>query len=280
MSETQTKSRVLVADDDVNLRRILSLFLRNAGYDTLEAADGHQALDFIRSQRPDAVILDVMMPGLDGFTLCRLVKETPDTRGIPIVICTARNRKEDLVTAIRAGAEDYIVKPFTKETVLSKVQKVLAVRKDKSSTRIAVPVNRRDSPRKPTNWALSWGRKSEAGIAPVYKTRVYDVSMKGLAFEFTRCQSCTGYEPGTVHPLCLFARHAKRFEESEPLEFVLSVGADTVVQARGRIAHVFQWPDKPRTELVGVMFTEVSPEARRHIRQHHEGPVQAAGHRP
>jgi CheY-like chemotaxis protein len=272
MNEIHPQFRVLVADDDVNLRRILSLFLRNAGYGTLEATDGRHALDLIRSERPDAVILDVMMPGMDGFSVCRHVKESPDTRAIPIVMCTAMNRKEDLVTAIRAGAEDYIVKPFTKETVLAKIEKVIAQKKAPSSTRLAVPMNRRDSPRKATNWALSWGRKGAGGIAPVYKTRVYDVSMKGLSFEFTRCISCTGYEPGTVHDLCLFAHHARRFAESEPLEFVLSAGADSVVQTRGRIAHVLQSPDKPRTERVGVVFTEVSPEARKLIQEHLDKP--------
>jgi CheY-like chemotaxis protein len=272
MNEIPTRFRVLVADDDVNLRRILSLFLRNAGYDTLEAVNGRNALDLIRSERPDAVILDVMMPVMDGFTVCRFVKESPDTRGIPIVICTAKNLKEDLVMAIRAGAEDYIVKPFTKETVLSKIEKVLSSRKAPSSARLAIPVNRRDSPRKATNWALSWGRKGEGSIAPIYKTRVYDVSLRGLSFEFIRCLSCTGYENGTVHSLCLFAHHARRFEESEPLDFVLSIGADAVVQAKGRIAHVYQWPDKPQTERVGVMFTEVSPEAHRLIKEYLEGP--------
>jgi len=275
MSETQPKLRVLVADDDTNLRRILSLFLRNAGYETLEAQDGREALDLTRSEHPDAVLMDVMMPVVDGFTLCRMIKEAPDTRAIPVVICTARNRKEDLVTAIRAGAEDYIVKPFTKETVLAKIEKAIAVRKGKSSTQLAVPVNRRDSPRRATNWALSWGRKCEGGIAPIYKTRVYDVSMKGLAFEFVRCASCTGYEPGTVHSLCLFARHAKRFGESEPLDFVLSAGASEIVQAQGRIAHVFQSPDRPRIERVGVVFTSVSAEARRLVQKHLESPVKA-----
>ncbi len=270
MSESPSKPCVLVADDDVNLRRILSLFLRNAGYQTLEAADGGQALDLVRSRHPDAVVLDVMMPVMDGFSLCRLIKEAPDTRAIPVVICTAKNLKEDLVTAIRAGAEDYIVKPFTKETVLSKIGKVIEARRARTTTRITVPVNRRDSPRKATNWALSWGRKGAEGVAPIYKTRVYDVSLKGLAFEFVRCERCTGYEPGTVHPLCLFAHHAKRYGESEPLDFVLSTGSDRIVQARGRIAHILQGTDRPRIERVGVMFTEISAEARRCIQDHLE----------
>lgn len=280
MSEPSAKPRVLIVDDDVNLRRILSLFLRNAGYETAESPDGRQALETLKRQRPDAVLLDVMMPFLDGFTLCRMIKENPQTRDIPVVICTARNRKEDLVTAIRAGAEDYIVKPFTKETVLSKIQKAIALRGGKPSTGAAVPLNRRDSPRKAANWALSWGRKGPHGLLPIYKTRVCDVSMNGLSFEFARCAACTGYQAGTVHPLCLFARHAKRFAESEPLEFILSLGDNIVVTARGKIAHVYQWPEKPRTELVGVMLTEAGPETRRHFQKYLESPAPTATGRP
>lgn len=280
MNESSAKPRVLIVDDDVNLRRILSLFLRNAGYETSESPDGRQALEALRRQRPDAVLLDVMMPFLDGFTLCRMIKENPQTRDIPVVICTARNRKEDLVTAIRAGAEDYIVKPFTKETVLSKIQKALSFRGGKPPTGGTVPLNRRDSPRKSANWALSWGRKSPHGLLPIYKTRVCDVSKNGLSFEFTRCTACTGYQAGTVHPLCLFARHAKRFAESEPLEFILSVGDNIVVTAQGRIAHVYQWPEKPRTELVGVMLTEAGPETRRHLQKYLESPAPTDTGRP
>lgn len=280
MSELETRPRVLIVDDDVNLRRILSLFLRNAGYETVESADGRHALEILRHHRPDAILLDVMMPILDGFTLCRMIKENPQTRAIPVVICTARNRKEDLVTAIRAGAEDYIVKPFTKETVLSKIQKAISLRTGKPSTGTAIPLNRRESPRKTANWALSWGKKSPHGLSPIYKTRVCDVSRNGLSFEFTRCAVCTGYQAGTVHPLCLFARHARRFGESEPLEFILSVGDNVVVTARGKIAHVHQWPEKPRTELVGVMLTEAGPETRRHIQNYLEFPSPFPAERP
>ncbi len=271
MAETRSQPLVLVADDDHNLRKILCIFLKNARYETVEAANGREALNMAKGQFPDIILMDIMMPLLDGFTVCKLLKDDPETKRIPVLICTAKNRKEDLVAAIKSGAEDYIIKPFTKETVLAKIEKALAARRDQSSTRMTAAVERRDSRRKVAGWSLSWGGQASGGLAPVYKTRVYDISQKGLSFEFVRCDICTGYEQGTVHPLCLFAKHAKRFQESQPLDFVLSIKKDIVLEVQGRIAHVYQWADNPRTEKVGVMFTKIAPAAHQVITQYLEG---------
>jgi CheY-like chemotaxis protein len=273
MVEIQTEPLIVVADDDTNLRKILCLFLKNSKYAVAEASNGRQALDLVKVRKPDAVIMDIMMPMLDGFTVCKLVKDDPETRRTAVIICSARNRKEDLIAAIKAGAEDYIIKPFTKETVLAKVAKALQNRVPGtgSSSKLMAPMERRDSRRKVAGWSLSWEGQSQAGLAPVYKTKVYDISLKGLSFEFVRCDICTGYEQGTVHPLCLFAKHAKRFQESHTLDFVLSIRKDIVIEVQGRIAHVYQWPDNPGTEKVGVMLTRVSPEAQRIIEKYLDG---------
>ena len=271
MPEIRPHPLVLVADDDHNLRKILCLFLKNAHYETVEAANGREALNMAKGQNPDLILMDIMMPLLDGFTVCKLLKDDADTKRIPVLICTAKNRKEDLVSAIKAGAEDYIIKPFTKEIVLLKIEKALAARSNQSSTKTILPSERRDSRRKVAGWSLSWGGQSQGGLAPIYKTRVYDISEKGLSFEFVRCDICTGYEQGTVHPLCLFAKHAKRFQESQPLDFVLSIKKDIVLEVQGRVAHVYQWVDNPRTEKVGVMFTKIAPAAHTMITQYLEG---------
>jgi len=271
MADPRANPLVLVADDDNNLRKILCIFLKNARYETVEAANGREALNMAKGQFPDIILMDIMMPLLDGFTVCKLLKDDPETKRIPVLICTAKNRKEDLVAAIKAGAEDYIIKPFTKDTVLAKIEKALMARKEQSSSRMMSAVERRDSRRKVAGWSLSWGGQSQGGLAPVYKTRVYDISQKGLSFEFVRCDICTGYEQGTVHPLCLFAKHAKRFQESQTLDFVLSIKKDIVLEVQGRIAHVYQWIDNPRTEKVGVMFTKISPAAHTVISRYLEG---------
>jgi len=144
MAEARANPLVLVADDDNNLRKILCIFLKNARYETVEAANGREALNMAKGQAPDLILMDIMMPLLDGFTVCKLLKDDPETRRIPVLICTAKNRKEDLVAAIKAGAEDYIIKPFTKETVLGKIEKALAARTTQSSSRMLSAVERRD----------------------------------------------------------------------------------------------------------------------------------------
>src|SRR5687767_6026981 len=176
MDEARHHPLVLVADDDQNLRKILCLFLKNARYETVEAANGREALNMAKGQRPDIILMDIMMPLLDGFTVCKMLKDDAETRSIPVLICTAKNRKEDLVAAIKAGAEDYIIKPFTKDTVLSKIEKALDARRTASSSRIMSASERRDSRRKVAGWSLSWGGQSQGGLAPVYKTRVIDFS--------------------------------------------------------------------------------------------------------
>src|SRR5436190_16995300 len=135
MDEPRHHPLVLVADDDQNLRKILCIFLKNARYETVEAANGREALNMAKGQAPDIILMDIMMPLLDGFTVCKLLKDDPETRRIPVLICTAKNRKEDLVAAIKAGAEDYIIKPFTKETMLTKIEKALAARINSSSSK-------------------------------------------------------------------------------------------------------------------------------------------------
>ncbi len=272
--EPRSRPLVLVADDDHNLRKILCLFLKNARYEVVEAANGREALNMAKGQLPDLILMDIMMPLLDGFSVCKLLKDDPETKRIPVLICTAKNRKEDLVAAIKSGAEDYIIKPFTKETVLGKIEKAIAARSNQSSTKMMSAVERRDSRRKVAGWSLSWGGQAQGGLAPVYKTRVYDISQKGLSFEFVRCDICTGYEQGTVHPLCLFAKHAKRFQESQPLDFVLSITKDVVLEVQGRIAHVYQWADNPSTEKVGVLFTKIAPAGHAMITQYLEGKLQ------
>ncbi|MBI2901758.1 MAG: response regulator [Planctomycetes bacterium] len=268
------RSRVLVADDNQSIRKILCLFLQNAGYETVEARNGREALDGVKNERADLVILDDMMPLVDGYTVCRSLKEDPATRDVPIIICTARNKKEDLIAAIRAGAEDFIIKPFLRETVLQKVEKALSHRKVTSAARQAVS-ERRGGRRRAAGWTVSWGLHGESSSQPVFKTRILDISPGGFSFEFSRCAVCTGYEIGTVHPLCLFAKNAKRFQESEPIDFVLSVRKDVIIEGSGRIAHVYQWADSPRTEKVGVMIVKMSESDRSILERFSTGEMEA-----
>lgn len=118
-------AKVLVVDDDTNVRNAIKMFLQQGGYEVVEAGNGREAVDAVSIYLPDAVILDVMTPGMDGFTACSTIKSTPETKNIPVILCTAKNRKKDLMQALKSGADEYIVKPFTKDVVLEKVAKAL-----------------------------------------------------------------------------------------------------------------------------------------------------------
>ncbi len=108
----QPRPKVLVADDDHNLRQLLVEALPKHKFEVYQAADGPETWDTIKNLRPDLVLLDVMMPGMDGHEICRLMRENPQTRSIPVVMLTARAQLQDKLDGIESGADDYITKPF------------------------------------------------------------------------------------------------------------------------------------------------------------------------
>ncbi len=261
--------RILVGDDNNNVRRILCLFLQSVNYQTIEARNGREAIDLAREIKPDLMVLDVMMPLVDGFTICRQLKRDPDTRNIPILMCTAKSRKEDLITAIQAGAEDYITKPFTRDNVLQKVEKVLSARGLRTPP-LLPRIDRRKKLRQRVPWKVSWGQLKNDGPEPNYKAAIQDISITGFSFEFNRCDPCTGYELGKVHPSCLFAPYARNFETSEKVDFVFSDGDKVYFEVTGKIVHVYQWEKNSSTEKVGVAFEDLPDDARKKIQAYLE----------
>jgi two-component system, OmpR family, KDP operon response regulator KdpE len=116
------KPTILVADDDPQLLRLIGRNLAFEGYDVLTASDGELALEEIKQHVPDLVLLDVMMPRIDGFTVCQRVREFS---AVPIIIVTARGQEEDRVHGFDLGADDYLTKPFNIEELLARVRAVL-----------------------------------------------------------------------------------------------------------------------------------------------------------
>ena len=116
------KTTILTADDDPQLLRLVARNLELEGYEVLMASDGKQALEQIEQQVPDLVLLDVMMPKIDGFTVCQRVREFS---AVPIIIVTARGQDQDKVRGLNLGADDYLTKPFSVDELLARVQAVL-----------------------------------------------------------------------------------------------------------------------------------------------------------
>ena len=116
------KTTIVAADDDPQLLRLMTRNLQLEGYDVLGASDGQQALELIESNPPDLVLLDVMMPKMDGFTVCYRVREFS---AVPIIIVTARGQDQDKVRGLDLGADDYLTKPFSVDELLARVRAVL-----------------------------------------------------------------------------------------------------------------------------------------------------------
>jgi DNA-binding response OmpR family regulator len=119
-------ARVLVADDDPVTRELIVYKLETEGYDAVVAEDGASALVVAREQAPDIVLLDVHMPGMSGFEVCRRMRTDPDIPRIPVIMLTASAHKADISAGFDAGAADYVPKPFSPRELVSRVQTVLA----------------------------------------------------------------------------------------------------------------------------------------------------------
>jgi two-component system OmpR family response regulator len=117
------EARLLLVDDEPNIVELLSASLRYAGFDVAIARDGTEALKVARSFRPDLLVLDVMMPGLDGFDVLRRLRSSGDR--LPVLFLTARDATEDKVTGLTLGGDDYVTKPFSLEEVLARIRAIL-----------------------------------------------------------------------------------------------------------------------------------------------------------
>ncbi len=121
--------RILVVDDDPRVREGLEKLLRREGYEVLAVADGQTALERVQEEDPDLVLLDVVMPGLNGFEVCARIKAEPERRLTPVVLVTGLGDVEDRVAGIQAGADDFLTKPFERVELLARVRSLLRVKR-------------------------------------------------------------------------------------------------------------------------------------------------------
>jgi DNA-binding response OmpR family regulator len=119
-------ARILIVDDEPNILLSLQFLMKKAGYDVRTATDGEKALAEIAREAPDVVLLDVMMPKLDGFSVCQRVKSTPEWRGVRVIMLTARGRDVEREKGFALGADDYITKPFSTKDAIDRVAAALA----------------------------------------------------------------------------------------------------------------------------------------------------------
>jgi DNA-binding response OmpR family regulator len=118
-------ARILVVEDDRDIAELIAHSLGKAGYDTHKVTSGPDALASARSAAPDAIVLDLMLPGLDGLDVCRALRADPATAGIPIIMLTARAEEADRVAGLELGADDYVTKPFSAKELVARVGALL-----------------------------------------------------------------------------------------------------------------------------------------------------------
>jgi two-component system response regulator MtrA len=119
-------ARILVADDDEDIRMLVVMRLQHSGHDVAQAGDGASAVESCRQDAPDLVVLDLMMPGMNGLDACRTIRSDPALAKTPVILLTARAQSSDVEAGLAAGADDYITKPFSPRDLAERVDALLA----------------------------------------------------------------------------------------------------------------------------------------------------------
>ena len=151
------RRKVLVVEDDPDQLEVTRLSLKSAGFAIGTAANGVEALKKVRTVAPDLILLDVMMPGMDGFAVCETLREDPATASIPVLMLTGLCSHISQLVAFDAGATDYLVKPFVPEELVSKVEKLLH-RAQRLQAYHKNPIQNIPKPHKKSSPALSGGK--------------------------------------------------------------------------------------------------------------------------
>lgn len=119
------KDKILIVEDEKNIARLIRYNLEKSGYECYSAQSGEEALSLLEKQAVDLILLDIMLPGIDGFEVCRLIKQNDKLKNMPIVMLTAKGEEVDRVVGLELGAEDYIVKPFSPRELTLRIKAIL-----------------------------------------------------------------------------------------------------------------------------------------------------------
>ena len=133
LNETARRARILIVDDEANNRLLLEVMLANDGYEVVTASAGSEALELVEQLPPDLIVLDVMMPGMDGYQVAARIKTNPATRHIPIIILTALGDRNSMMHGLNAGAEEFLTKPVVRAELSLRVRNLLRLTEPGSS---------------------------------------------------------------------------------------------------------------------------------------------------
>ena len=119
------KKQILIIEDEPDIQELLSFNLDNNGYKVYTASNGEKGLEIARKEHPDLILLDLMLPGIHGLDVCRIIKSDQETSGISIIMLTALGQEEDIIKGLETGAEDYVTKPFSLQVLEARIKTVL-----------------------------------------------------------------------------------------------------------------------------------------------------------
>jgi two-component system phosphate regulon response regulator PhoB len=117
--------RILIVEDEPDILNLLAFNLEHSGFETIKAMDGYEALEKIRRDVPDLILLDLMLPKLNGFEVCKKIRESPGLKHIPIIMLTAKGEEGDTITGLELGADDYVTKPFSPKELVLRIKAIL-----------------------------------------------------------------------------------------------------------------------------------------------------------
>ena len=120
-----SKARILIVDDEEDILELLRYNISKEGYDVISSENGEEALKAVKTHSPDLIVLDLMMPGIDGLDVCKQLKADAATKSIPIIMLTAKSSESDIIVGLELGADDYISKPFSPKVLLARIKSVL-----------------------------------------------------------------------------------------------------------------------------------------------------------
>jgi two-component system alkaline phosphatase synthesis response regulator PhoP len=135
------KGTVLIVDDEEDIQELVKLSLQREGYEVLTVATGDNALVVARSRQPSLIILDLLLPGLAGLDVCKILKADPKTQAIPIIILSAKSEESDIVAGLELGADDYITKPFSAKVLVARVRRALRKEAEQSLDRRVIRIH-------------------------------------------------------------------------------------------------------------------------------------------
>jgi len=136
--QSMLKEKILVVDDEEDILELLKYNLSREGYQVFCTTSGEKTLTLVKTETPDLIVLDLMLPGMDGLEVARQLKDNPHTKNVPIVMLTAKGEEADIVTGLELGADDYVTKPFSPRILLARVRAVLRRKGQESQDKTAV----------------------------------------------------------------------------------------------------------------------------------------------